>query len=551
MNYQTKSYLGLGKTLYHSSVCHVNKSLNGLDVELLLTERLTKKKADGRWPHNALEEIKKKLQANCLIAENRDVISSVEYEKVLNLEFPFFEFLEKKELEQFSLHYNKNITELTHHLCHAYSALAMSPFKEGIIIVMDGAGSELEKNQHEEYSAYYFKDFVLEKIDQRLQQFVHGKNRNKERFTSGAGLFYEDIAKYIFNSNQATGKVMGLSSFGEGENVSDPQGFLDNLDMSKSFKGKGKTQWEESPNLKLYKNLATTAQNFYQDIISQRVHNIKKKYPKVDNLIITGGCALNCVSNWDILKSKIFSNVYIPSIPDDRGISFGLSSYLMIKDNLIPEVTPYKDQQTYWGLKSSVPNEPAIKDIFRGYKITKPSNIIKFTAEKINQNKIIGWFQGRSEVGARALGNRSIVAKVNYPNLKDTLNSRIKFRESFRPYACSVLQDKVSLYFQVQDSFQSPYMSFTVPIKSSYLETFKEVCHIDHTSRLQTVMREQNTNYYDLIKEVGNISGIYALLNTSLNIMGQPIVEDLNDLKLFFDKSNVDAIAVGDFYIEK
>lgn len=547
MDQQKNSFLGIGKNLYHSGACKVLYENNLRDVELILTERLTRKKSDGTWPYLALENLK--INDITGIGDNRDVITPSFYEDVLNKEFPFYAFLEKKGLSQLLHQNNDSITTVGHHLAHAYSCVGMSPFDEAIIVIMDGAGSEFHDG-HEEYTAYHFKSGVLECIDYSRQQFRKG-SIDRKRFTNGAGLFYENMAEFIFNSNHATGKVMGLSVFSEPVAIDKPYEFLNSMPWDISFDKSGKTEWENSENLELFKSYAATAQWFYENTLFKRVERLKEKFPDIDNLIIAGGCALNCIANWKLRERGLFSNIYVPSMPDDRGTSFGIATYLSLKNGINWKRVPYKEQSTFWGKKDSSPKEVDILNTFKDFKITKPDNIYSYTADKIAEDKVLAWFQGRSEIGSRALGNRSIIAKVNRPNLKNYLNENIKFRESFRPYACSIIQEKVSTYFSVEDSFQAPYMSFAVPVKEKYLKEFKEVCHIDNTSRLQTVMEEQNKRYYELIKHVGEKTGIYGILNTSLNIMGEPIIETIFDLKKFFENSVVDGIIVGDFYIEK
>ncbi len=569
-NPKDQSFLGLAKVLFNSSACHIALDNGRPDVEIISSERITRKKGCGEWPYKAIELVHSKInQEKVSIAENRDVLSPKFFEEKLNLASPFFEFLKSKKYEMYSTHFNSDIKYLTHHLAHAYCCLGMSPFEESIIVIMDGAGSlsqdhknnillnsendHISKNEnlHEEFSAYYQKQGELTCIHKVWQKFENGKKMPNHSFTEGAGLLYEKGAEYLFNSKRAAGKVMGLAPFGKAKKITDPKYFLDQLDWSKAYKGNSKEEWENSVELDNYKNLAASIQSYFEEIYISRIRNIKNKYPHVKNIIIAGGCALNCVSNMKIVKEKIFENVYVPPFPGDEGISFGLAHYMMYENGQSWKVFKHEDQHGYFGAKSSEPNDKNIEEIFKNYKITRSNDLAEDISELIKDNNIIAWFQGRSESGPRALGNRSIIARVDYPNLKKYLNDKIKFREGFRPYGCSVLQDKAAEYFDIADDFQNPYMSFAAPLRTQYRELFKEVAHIDGTSRKQSVTPGQNKKFYDLIKKVGDKTGLYAVLNTSLNIMGEPIVETIEDVRRFFEVSPVDYLCVGDYIIER
>jgi carbamoyltransferase len=164
---------------------------------------------------------------------------------------------------------------------------------------------------------------------------------------------------------------------------------------------------------------------------------------------------------------------------------------------------------------------------------------------------LIAWFHGRSESGPRALGNRSILARVDVPGLKDDLNARVKGRESFRPYGSSVLQEHAAEYFEVPSDFEAPFMSFAPRVKPKYAELLKEVTHVNGTSRIQTVSEGQNPRYRALIQALGDLTGLYCVLNTSLNIMGEPIVETMQDAKRFLEGTPVDALVLEDVVISR
>jgi carbamoyltransferase len=163
----------------------------------------------------------------------------------------------------------------------------------------------------------------------------------------------------------------------------------------------------------------------------------------------------------------------------------------------------------------------------------------------------VAWFQGRSESGPRALGNRSILARPDVTGLKDKLNKSIKFRESFRPYGCSVIQEKAHLYFDIDQNFNNPYMSFAIKVREEHKELLKEVSHIDGTSRMQTVKIGQNEKFYRLLERFGEKSGLPCLLNTSLNVMDEPIVETIQDVRRFMENTPTDYLVINDFLIKR
>lgn len=563
----SKQYLGLGKTLFNSSasvVCSNDIAKN----QIILTERVVQRKASGAWPEKAIKILESQVGENFnVISENRDVITPFEFEKAIDSSIPFLSYLKKKKLDQYSSHYNPNIKTLSHHLCHAYAALAMSPYHESIIIVMDGAGSnstdfsniiseefdtkDLLGNEHESCSIYLQKGAELIPIKKEWQVFRKSKIPGHD-FSDGIGMLYEKAAEYIFNNKRSAGKVMGLAGFGKPSEITSAFQFLESLDWSQSFQAKTKSEWEANNNIKNFENLAASVQYKYEQYLYSLVLGLKKKYPKINNLILTGGTALNCTNNYKLLEKGLFDNIYVPPFPSDECISFGAANYSFIKENhKLWSPKEISTQHGFLGSKKSIPNEKEIIEIFDGYEVSKPEDIINFSAELLTQNKIIAWFQGRSESGPRALGNRSILANIETPELKNIMNEKIKFRESFRPYGCSVLHEYSSDYFKVSNSFHNPFMSFATPIRSKYLKRLKEVSHIDNTSRMQTVTEEFNPKFYQLIKCFGNKTGLYGLLNTSLNIMGKPIVETIQDAKAFLDSTNVDGIVVADFYIKK
>ncbi|MBT3583764.1 MAG: hypothetical protein HN509_02565 [Halobacteriovoraceae bacterium] len=554
-------FCGIGKTLFNSSVCHFPAD-SIEEVEILLTERISRIKASGAWPEMALKRSLEFDQDQMALLDNRDVNTPAQVEEYLNQRFPFYEKIEKLKIEKFLHQNNTEIQTLSHHLAHAYAALFMSPYQNSLIVVIDGAGSrfsDFENNSEfkkfpaehpdclEECSVFLQDGGKVSCIQKFWQRFEPDPNDSGQQYSQGIGSFYEKLAEYIFNSKRAAGKVMGLSAFGKPLPCQELSAFLSQLDWSKSYTGNSKEQWEKTPHRQLYCDLAATAQEQFEEILLGRLKNLKGRYPAIENIILTGGCALNCVSNTKIQQQGIFKNVYVPPFPGDECIGLGCSSYGAYQSETVgwrPRTGVL--QHAYFGSKSNIPTESNIRRTFVDFKIEKSLQVAADCARLLEEGHIIAWFQGRGESGPRALGNRSILANPCIPGVKETLNKNIKFREEFRPYGCSVNSEHAGVYFELPAGLESPYMSFAVPVQEKYLERLKGITHCDGSSRIQMVTQDQNKLFHYMLDWFGQYTGVYCLLNTSLNIMGQPIVESLEDLKEFMINSSVEIAVVGD-----
>jgi carbamoyltransferase len=544
-------FLGLGKTKFNSSICLLDEQAE--TVELILTERINRIKNSGSWPYLALLKLDSKInREKIIISENRDVMSVQNLEESLDKNFPFFDFLKKKHLDFFSTHYNKEILTVAHHLAHAYAALAMSPFEKSIIIVMDGAGSEVGHNEFEECSVYLQSKGSLKLVHSQSVNFQVEKN-SKHTYGNRIGAAYEKIAEFIFNSSHSSGKVMGLAAFSKSNDLGEITPFLESLHWDNAFKGGGKSKWEKMDHSK-FKDLAASIQKKLEDEYDKIIDLVKNQFPEINNLILTGGCALNCTNNARIMYQRKFERIFVPPFPGDESIAFGLAHFS--KYQHFPhswKTLPFENQSAYLGPLDSIPTEDQIKNEFstERYSLQKFIDCTDKAVELLIQNKIIAWFQGRSESGPRALGNRSILARPDIFELRNFLNNKIKFRENFRPYGCSVLFEKAHLYFDVDEKFNNPYMSFAIKIRPEFQETLKEVGHVDLTSRMQTVRSRQNEIFYRLINKFGQRTNLYCLLNTSLNVMDEPILETVADAKRFMDNSPIEYLFIGDYLVTK
>lgn len=296
-------------------------------------------------------------------------------------------------------------------------------------------------------------------------------------------------------------------------------------------------------------NISASVQAYFEKTFLKLCTELKGKHPGFDNLILVGGCALNCLTNSRLVKEKYFKNVFIPPFPNDEGISMGAALCLAHRQGKIQFRTlPFEKMHAYMGRnKSGEVTLDQIKEAFPDYKIRPWQDSSQILAD----GEVVAIFQGPSEVGPRALGNRTLMVRPDRKEVKKYLNENIKFREEFRPYGATVLQEDVHVYFDVDKGFIAPFMTFAPLIRKEKESYLTGVTHKDMTSRIQTISREQNQRYYDIIKGFKSITGESVILNTSLNIMGQPILEDLSDAKSFMKDSKVRYMVINDYLLEK
>ncbi len=542
------SSIGLGKTIFNSGVAHFPMG-EPRELQICLTERLNRSKNSGAWPIVPLTQILQNLPPHEIIAsENRDVQAVTTFEDYCDTRFPFREKLRLLGLEKFAW-FDRPQETVSHHMAHAYGSLLFSPFTNCLVAVMDGAGSPFQGG-HEHFSLFKWDNGVLTLLEKDVLKFEVQKELNRS-LSEGMGLFYEEISEFIFNRKTEAGKVMGLAPFGKSLGLQkSPVNFLKSLDWSKKFQGKGKIEWEASPHMKYYQDLAATVQENFEHYLGTKLKAARTQYGE-ENLILTGGCALNCTFNGKLIASGLFRQVYIPPNPGDEGISMGCAAFNYFKQNPEWKPTPWERLSSYFGLKSSIPTHEKIHEVFSGYKVSQPNDLIQLVAQSLKEGEIVAWFQGRSECGPRALGNRSILATPLRKELKSYLNEHIKFRENFRPYGCTVPWELADFYFDVKKGFENPFMSYAVGVKVQFMDVLRDVTHVDGTSRMQTLHAEQNSRYHSLLIEMGKITGLPILLNTSLNVMNEPILETVEDARRFMDNSEIRMMVVENTLIIK
>lgn len=549
--------IGLAKVMYSTSVASlgVDYHQKASELALYLTERLDRQKASSHWPVRALKRMQADWGERLIgvpIAENRDTQDPWDYERSLDKQFPFFAHLKKEGLESYTRAFNPQIKFLSHHYAHALVAEMFSPFEKALICVADGAGSRVE-GRLEEMSFYRLdktRPEGLTPLQKYWQNFIKGTHHPSYEWSEGVGMFYERAAQYIFGSNQAAGKVMGLAALSterlERGSLSRAS-FLDQLEWQHAFQGKTKRDWEQSAHQSLYQKLARTTQDEFEAVMFERIEKIKKRYPDLKNLILTGGCALNCTFNGKLRERGLFEEMYVPAFPGDGGLALGLAYFGHPLRRAPNKPTwSHETQVTALGPFQS----ENIDTYFRDYQVERLAGLDE-VCRLLERGEVIAWFQGRSESGPRALGHRSLIAKVDRPGLKDFLNTEIKFRENFRPYGCSVLFEDAAKYFDVPHGFHNPFMSFALRVRNEYKNLLQEVTHVDGTSRMQTVHEGANLLFRELLLTMRKMFGHGVVLNTSLNIMGEPIVETLGDLERFMEHPRVNHAVVGNHLISK
>ncbi len=545
-------FVGIHDLSHHASVATIEEKQGALEIEIHLLERLSRVKADSGPLLKSLPGIFKGTPS-VLSEVAIDVVSS----------FPW-----KQQNPNSVAH------ELPHHECHAFAATLVSPFKKSVILVMDGTGTcsrdfpkghdEIQRlgprvghgnssNRFftESYSVYLQDGARIRCVEKEWQEYVSDKAPILWK-RMGLGMAYALSAQYIFGSHLLSGKLMGLAAFGEARPIKNITKFCLGLDPEKKFRGRTKKEWETSPHKKFYADVAATIQRHFEEKLLELAANIREKHEGYENLILTGGCALNCPANQKIFEKRVFKKVYVPPFPGDECVALGAASALWL-DTHRNKWKPrnYLSQFSNFGPLRSEPVGKEIQAVFSGFKVIKTKNAADEIAEILNKGHLVAWFQGRSESGPRSLGFRSLLGDPRILDLKKVLNDKIKKRESFRPYACSLPLDKTPLYFEVSRDFESPFMSFSPRVRDEWRERLKEVVHIDGTSRLQTVRRAQNPRFYDLLMAFGKKSGLYCLLNTSLNVMGEPIAETIDDARRFLETTLVDTLVVGDYIVRK
>jgi carbamoyltransferase len=473
---------------------------------------------------------------------------------------------------EFGVQSNKikaKVHHVEHHVAHLGSTYFVSPFDKAAVVLVDGFG-----------------DFVG-------AMWGHGEGNKLEVgdrifFPHSLGLFYLALTQYLgFPKYGDEYKVMGLSSYGEPSHLDkmrqivrlDSNGkFKLNLDYfihhsegvtmtweagepnmgaaysQKMEKSLGPARKREAPITKDYENIAASLQTMYEEAFFHLLNYVYKK-TKTPILCLAGGCAMNSVANGKIFDKTPFKEIYIQAAAGDAGGALGAAYYVW--NQVLGNKRDFVMNTAFWGPqytevevkaeveknKNELSNLNCIVE-----RIDNDIDLCQKTAKEVSEGKVVGWFQGRMEWGPRALGNRSIVVDPRRAEMKDVLNARIKRREPFRPFAPSILFEKTGEYFE--KDYPDPFMIKVYPVRPEKRSVIPAVTHVDRSGRLQTVRREDNPLYWQLIKEFENLTGVPVVLNTSFN-ENEPIVCTPQEALDCFLRTKMDVLVLGNSFVSR
>jgi carbamoyltransferase len=447
------------------------------------------------------------------------------------------------------LGFNGEVLMIEHHLSHAASSYLVSPYQESAIVTVDGVGewatSTICKGEGNDIQ-------ILKEI----------------RFPHSLGLLYSAYTYYLgFKVNSAEYKVMGLAPYGEPRYVdkvletisyTDDGSFKMNmkyfaydygLEMTNGHFEKLFGQPRRKPESKLeqfHKDVAMSVQKVVEEIVLNMVRHAHALTGS-KNLCMAGGVALNCVANGRVVKETPYKDVFIQPAAGDAGGAVGVATY--IYHTILGNERKWEMKHAYFGPEY---NSDEIREYLKSndvvYKEFSEDEMLDATVQAMVDQKTIGWFQGRMEFGPRALGARSIIADARNPENKSVVNLKIKFRESFRPFAPSVLEEKCSEWFDLD--VPSPYMLLVADVRPDK-RTIPSVTHVDHSARIQTVDEHSLPRYYKLIKRFDDKTGCPVIINTSFNVRGEPIVCTPHEAYLCFMRTNMDVLVMDRFVMYK
>ena len=438
-----------------------------------------------------------------------------------------------------------------HHLCHAASVHYMSGFESSSVLVMDGSGENVATTW------WAGEGDSLDKLDEW-------------RLPDSLGWFYASITEWLgFSAYSGEGKVMGLAAYGKPDSALtqkleqfcipdedriyrvDP-GFVyyGPRSHSRQFTDKlvdllGPPRLPEDEITECHLDVAHNTQARLEAVAMALATGLIDRIGS-GNLCISGGVAMNCKMNGALSKLPCVERVFINPASHDSGTALG-AALLAGRDHGVSSLNTVLTH-AYWGPSFS---DDEIEQALRhcGLAYGKCGDVALATAELLNQGKIVGWFQGRAEFGARALGGRSILANPMRADMKEVINARVKYREAFRPFAPSMIEEVKTTYMVEPED--SPFMILAYPFKEDFRASFPSVVHVDGSVRPQTVSRDTNPLYWELIDKFGKLSGHPIILNTSFNVRGEPIVNSPLDAIRCFYSTGMDALAIGSFLLTK
>ena len=591
------SILGIS-AFYHDSAAAI--IVDGKILAAAQEERFTRKKHDSSYPHNAVEYVLKfsklKLsEVNHIVFYEKPFLK---FERLLETYVAFaprgFKQFTKsmpawlreklfqknmlmKLLKEHDKYFKdeKKIYFSEHHLSHAASAFFPSPFNEAVVLTADGVGEWATT------TVAIGKDKNLS-----IEKEIH--------FPHSLGLLYSAFTYYTgFKVNSGEYKLMGLAPYGEPKYTSLIKDNLIDIKKDGSFKlsqeffdyatglkmtsdkfhklfGKEPRDSRKDRLTQFHMDVAASIQKVTEDVMISMAYSLREEF-NIKNLCLAGGVALNCVANGKILEKKIFDNIWIQPAAGDAGGSLGAALALWHLELKKERHVSNNDMQgSYLGPSySQTEIEAELKNINASFEVLDENDLIEKTAKCLKNGDAVGWFQGRMEFGPRALGGRSILGDARSPAMQKNLNLKVKYRESFRPFAPSVLREDVDSWFKINTD--SPYMLLVAEVldgkKIKMTDDEKKlfgidklnikrsdipaVTHVDYSARIQTVHEETNSKYYSLIKKFKEITNCPVIINTSFNVRGEPIVNTPKDAFNCFMGTEMDKLVIGNCILDK
>lgn len=584
--------LGISAFYHDSAACLVK---DGEILSAAQEERFTRKKHDHNFPHKAIEFC---LKDAGITAEQLDLVAFydkpfLKFERLLETYLTFApvgiksfikamplwikEKLWMKEMIKDKLAYTGKVIFPEHHESHAASAFYPSPYNKSAILTMDGVG---------EWTTTSYG--VGDGNDINLIADI--------KFPHSLGLLYSALTYYTgFKVNSGEYKVMGLAPYGEPKfkqliyenliDVKDDGSFRMNMEYFNYCQGLTMTNEKlnklfggppREPESKLTQkemDIARSLQEVTEEIVLKLGNHVYKE-TGLKNLCLAGGVALNCVANGRLLREGPFENIWIQPAAGDAGGALGAALIGWYKYHNKPRTADEKNDSqkgSYLGPKFSEDN---INTFIKSFNLSAKEyndddELIETIANLIDSEKVIGWFDGKMEFGPRALGSRTIIGDARSPKMQATMNIKIKFREGFRPFAPSVLYEKVCEFFEIEK--ESPYMLLTADVKKERRIPMTEdeqkkwgieklnvtrsdipaITHVDYSARLQTVHKDTNPRYHKLISKFEEKTGCAVIINTSFNVRGEPIVCTPSDAYKCFMRTDMDYLVLGNYILNK
>lgn len=528
--------------------------VNGKHICSIGEERLTRKKHEGNFPINSINYC---LSISNIKREEVDIVCIPSMSPKLFQNSIFDGSLNLKIKEIFP---NAEIKVFSHHLCHAAASVFSCDFNEGSFVTLDGSGTSV-------YDPYLKREIITEcssigffnkknKIFRFYPSIANTNNFGSYYRLNSLSIYRKKTKQFFLGESEelrdsVSGKIMGLCAYGSYENYDWLDYKLSDYDFPfvifKEFANE-KTAFDDVYSMKSAEDMAAILQKNFEEAIVSYLSSLKNKSYLDEKICLSGGCFLNVLANTKIKLSSLFDQIHIPPFTNDSGLHFGAACYglflentsIKLPNNIALLGKEYSDEEIESVLKSK-------NILYKKYDTFK--EMCEITSNILSKNKIVAWFQGRSEFGPRALGSRSILMNPSIRENKDILNGRVKHREYWRPFAGVILEEKLKEYFN--EDIESPYMLYSMTVKKEKKKSLSAIIHEDDTCRIQIINDDLNKQLTTLLKSYEQITGVPSLLNTSFNDNGEPIVETPEDAVECFLNIDVDFLVIGNFVVSK